>query len=95
MEIIIITVLSILISIKIFIIRNLLLKNEKAEDIIISQNQFISKLHQTIIDSEKHLNEIDHKEIFKSDDEIGWFFEEIKKLQNNLSQFKTYDKKTK
>jgi hypothetical protein len=95
METIIIIVLSILISIKIFAIRNLLLKNEKAEDIVISQNQFISKLHQIIIDSEKRLNEIDQKEIFKSDDEIGWFFEEIKKLQNNLSQFKTYDKETK
>ena len=27
--------------------------------------------------------------MFKSDDEIGWFFNEIKVLQKGLSQFKT------
>ena len=39
--------------------------------------------------SEKRLKEIDQKGIFKSDDEIGWFFNEIAKLQNNISKFKT------
>jgi hypothetical protein len=41
-----------------------------------------------ITKSETRLKEIDRKETFKSDDEIGWFFNEIKKIQNNLSQFK-------
>ena len=30
----------------------------------------------------------DEKEVFKSDDEIGWFFNEIKIIQNDLSQFR-------
>lgn len=67
---------------------NLLFKNEKAEDIIISQQKYISSISEIITNSEKKLKEIDEKEIFKSDDEIGWFFNEIKKIQNILSQYK-------
>jgi predicted PurR-regulated permease PerM len=67
---------------------NLLLKNEKSEDIITSQQKYISLISEVIKNSEKRLQEIDEKEIFKSDDEIGWFFNEIKKIQNILSQYK-------
>jgi hypothetical protein len=66
---------------------NLLLKNEKAEDIILSQDKFLNSLFYTIKDSEKKLDELDQKGIFKSDDEIGWVFNEIKKLHNNISNF--------
>jgi hypothetical protein len=67
---------------------NLLVKNEKAEDIIISQQKYISSISEVIKNSEKRIKEIDEKEIFKSDDEIGWFFNELKKIQNILSQYK-------
>jgi hypothetical protein len=67
---------------------NLLFKNEKAEDIIVSQQKYISSISEIINNSEKRLKEIDEKEIFKSDDEIGWFFNEVKKIQNILSQYK-------
>jgi hypothetical protein len=67
---------------------NLLVKNEKAEDIIISQQKYISSISEVIQNSEKRIKEIDEKEIFKSDDEIGWFFNELKKIQNILSQYK-------
>jgi len=67
---------------------NLLVKNEKAEDIIVSQQNYISSISEIIKNSEKRIKEIDEKEIFKSDDEIGWFFNELKKIQNILSQYK-------
>jgi len=67
---------------------NLLRKNEKIEEIVISQDEFISKISQIINQSEKHLNEIDQKGFFESDDEIGWFFNEIKNISSQLSQFK-------
>jgi peptidoglycan hydrolase CwlO-like protein len=66
---------------------NLLVKNEKAEDIIVSQQKYISSISEIIKNSEKKIKEIDEKEIFKSDDEIGWFFNELKKIQNILSQY--------
>ncbi len=68
---------------------NLLRKNEKAEDILISQQELIDKIKEHINFSEKRLKQIDEKGVFKSDDEIGWFFNEIKVLQKKLSQFKT------
>ncbi len=67
---------------------NLLRKNERAEDILISQQQFINKIEEQITFTEEKLNKIDQKGLFKSDDEIGWFFNEIKVLQKKLSQFK-------
>jgi len=67
---------------------NLLFKNEQAEDVIISQQKYISSISEIIKNSEKRLREIDEKEVFKSDDEIGWFFNEIKKIQNILTQYK-------
>lgn len=67
---------------------NLLRKLEKSEDIIVSQEEFVSKVKEIIELSDKRLLEIDQKGTFKSDDEIGWFFGEIKEIQNILSQIK-------
>ena len=67
---------------------NLLIKNEKAEDVIISQREFINKFQESIEESDKKLQELDTRGSFSSDDEIGWFFNEIKQLQNALSRFK-------
>ena len=67
---------------------NLLIKVEKSEDIITSQQEQLSSIKEIIKTSDKKLREIDEKETFKSDDEIGWFFNEVKKIQNILSQYK-------
>ena len=86
---IIIGVLSFLVVILGYTTFNLLVKNEKAEDIIVSQNDFIDKITSQINKSKKRLDKIDEKGTFKSDDEIGWFFNEVKKIQNDLSRFKS------
>jgi len=67
---------------------NLLQKNERAEDIILSYQEFIKNIQEQISKSEKRLEQIDQKGSFKSDDEIGWFFKEVKIIQKNLSRFK-------
>ena len=67
---------------------NLLNKNEKAEDIIVSYQEFINNLSEEINKSDKRLEQIDQRGIFKSDDEIGWFFNEVKKIKRNLAKFK-------
>jgi len=67
---------------------NLLRKSEKLEDIILQYDRYISEFTIQIEASEKRLNEVDAKGMFKSDDEIGWFFEQIKVIQNGISQFK-------
>ena len=85
----ILIILSLLVGIFGYATFNLLRKNEKAEDIIVSQQVFINKVDEHVTYSEKRLKQIDEKGMFKSDDEIGWFFNEIKVLQKGLSQFKT------
>ena len=86
---IILGILGILVGILGYTTFNLLRKNEKAEDIIFSQSDFINKFSQQLDNSEKRLSKIDEKGTFSSDDEIGWFFNEVKQLQNDLSRFKT------
>jgi hypothetical protein len=85
---IIIGVLGLLVVIFGYTTFNLLRKSEKAEDIILSQNMFINKFSEQIDESQKRLNEIDEKGTFQGDDEIGWFFNEVKIIQNDLSRFK-------
>jgi len=63
-----------------FSIRNLLVKNEKLED-------FISKQSDAINACDQRLKQIDNKNIFYADDEIGWFFKELKKIQEALNEF--------
>jgi len=81
-------ILGILVVILGYTTINLLRKIEKTEDIIISQSEFLNKLSTQIKSSSEKLTEIDNKGTFEGDDEIGWFFNEIKKIQNDLSQFK-------
>ena len=84
----IITTLSVLVVILGFTTINLLRKNEKAEDIIFSYREYITQVTEVIDQSSKKLDEIDQKGIFKSDDEIGWFCEKVKLIQEILDQYR-------
>ena len=89
-----ITILSILVVVLGYTTFNLLRKNEKQEDILVSYMGYLSKIDVAIKESDKKIKEIDKRESFKSDDEIGWFFTEIKKIQMILNEFtiKNFDK---
>jgi uncharacterized membrane protein YukC len=91
MAIIIIILLSVLILVLIFTNYNLLRKNEKCEDIIKSYESYMVNFSNVIKFSEKKLQEIDHNGTFESDDEIGFFFKQIKFLQEQLNGFKIKD----
>ena len=67
---------------------NLLRKVEKIEDVVIRYDRFISEYSKQLENTEKRLSEIDEKGMFKSDDEIGWFFKQVKRLQSDVSRFK-------
>ena len=67
---------------------NLLKKNEKQEDILASYLLYMDQLSKIIEHSDERLKKIDAKGTFESDDEIGWFFEQIKVIQERLNNFK-------
>ncbi len=62
---IIIGILGLLVVILGYTTFNLLRKNEKAEDIIISQSNFIDNFSTQLKQSQSRLNEIDEKGVFK------------------------------
>lgn len=83
----IITLLSTVIVVMGYIIRNLLLKNEKQEDILTEYMKYLNKISSTIEIASEKLKEVDSREIFKSDDEVGFIFEQIKLIQEVLNVF--------
>ena len=85
---IILTILGILVVILGYTTINLLKKNEKMLEIIINQNGYIAEFSKQLDISDKRLQDIDSKGVFKGDDEIGWIFDQIKVLQTSLSRFK-------
>jgi hypothetical protein len=85
---IIISILSVMVVILGFTTFNLLRKNEKAEDILVGYLDYLDKMSKVIEVSDARLKKIDHKGTFQSDDEVGFFFDQIKKLQEILNEFK-------
>ena len=73
-------ILAIVITVSFFIIRNLILRNERLED-------FITKQSEAIEACDKILKQIDDKGIFYADDQIGFFFKEVQKIQEALNEF--------
>ena len=85
--IILINVGIIIVGIISYIIWNLLRKIERQEDIISTQNQYIQTISTIMSESNKKIKEIDSKQIFQSDDEIGWFFNGIKEIQELINEY--------
>ena len=73
-------ILTIITTILCFALFNLLKKNESLED-------FITKQSDAVNECDKRLKEIDDKGIFYADDQIGFFFKEVKKIQEALNEF--------
>ena len=80
LNIILIIILTITITASFFIIRNLIKKNEILED-------FIAKQSEAIKACDQRLQQVDNKGIFYADDQIGWFFKEVQKIQEALNEF--------
>jgi hypothetical protein len=66
---------------------NLLKKNEKLEDIAFKQNNYVVAINDEINQINKKLKELDDRGTFKSDDEIGWFFNRFKNILNILEKY--------
>lgn len=81
MEIILVILLTLSVSISFVAIRNLIKKNEAMED-------FINKQSDAIAACDARLKQVDQKGVFYADDEIGWFFGEVKKIQEALNEFR-------
>jgi hypothetical protein len=90
----IISILSLLVVVLGFTTFNLLRKTEryedelnKRQDAIISYQEYINGLGSTVEFMTKRIDEIDSRGTFKSDDEVGFFFERLKMLNEMLRPY--------
>ena len=70
-----------------YIIWNLMRKNEKLEDALNKRDEYIDAMSIVMSESDRKIKEIDSKQIFESDDEIGWFFKGIKEIQALINEY--------
>ena len=83
-------IISILVGILllfIYILRNLLIKVEKYEDVTVDQTAYLQRISDIIRDSQMHLRKLDEKGVFQSDDEVGYFFDKLKEIQKELDTY--------
>jgi len=78
---IIIGILTALLIVAGFALRNIIKKNEVLEDFIVKQSDAIDYC-------DKRLRQIDDRGSFVADDEVGWFFTELRKIQEALNEFR-------
>ena len=64
---------------------NLFRKNETYEDTIELYQNWIEQFDEAVKDTDTKLNAIDNKGTFKSDDEVGFFFDYLKELNKGLA----------
>ena len=84
---ILIAVLVVICIILLYIIRNLLIKNEKYEDVVQDQVQYLQNISNALGEGQKHLQNLDERGVFQSDDEVGYFFEQMKYVQDELNRY--------
>ena len=66
----------------------LIKKVRNLEAVVLEQQQYIDTIGIVIDQADERLKEIDASGTFKSDDEIGYFFENIREIQSVLNDFK-------
>jgi len=89
-----IILLTCLLVVSIYANVNLLRRNEQLEEAQeVLTNEYESlynkviEFEQVIESANKKLKEIDYRGSFESDDEVGFFFKELKALQENINTF--------
>ena len=66
----------------------LIRKVKNLEAVVVEQQQYIDTIGIVIDQADERMKELDASGMFSSDDEIGFFFENIKEIQSVLNDFK-------
>lgn len=89
-----IILLAILLGISVYINFNLFKRTEQLEQTYDSLVDEYETLYQKMIEfedvienSNQKLKEIDNRGSFESDDEVGFFFKELKRIQEEINEF--------
>ena len=64
---------------------NILKKYEQSEDYVENLETWVNEFSKTITDMNREMKKIDTRGAFSSDDEVGYFYKELKKIINKLN----------
>jgi predicted PurR-regulated permease PerM len=67
-----------------FVIYNLLRKYEQGEEYIENLETWVNEFSKSITNMNRELKKIDNKGSFEADDEVGYFFKQLKKILKQL-----------
>ena len=65
----------------------LIRRNNALEKAVIQQQQHLDAISIVIQNSQQKLEELDAMGAFRSDDEVGTFFKNLREIQTTISQF--------
>ena len=82
------TIYWLVILLLLLVMYNLFTKTEKLEKLVDDQNTYIGRLSELIELSNNKIGESEIANAFKADDEIGFFFDTLKEIQDKLNLFK-------
>lgn len=82
----IITIIILILALigSLYIIYNLLRKYEQGEEYIENLESWVQRFSKTITDMNRQIKKIDKNGSFSSDDEVGYFFKELKNILSQL-----------
>ena len=83
--IITIIILSLLLLASLFANYNLLKNYEQSEEYVENLETWVREFSKTITAMNQEINKIDKRGSFSSDDEVGYFFKELKKIISKLN----------
>jgi hypothetical protein len=95
---IIIGILGVIILVLIYIVFNLNRKVIKQEGVLEYQVDYLRKVSYLISESKIYVEQLDESGAFRSDDEVGVFFNFMKEIQDTINDFRLpedYGKTTK
>jgi hypothetical protein len=62
-------------------------RNAALEKAVIDQRQFMDAISILVANSDEKLKELDRLGAFEADDEVGIFFQNLREIQNTISDF--------
>jgi hypothetical protein len=84
-------ILAAVLVVAFYVIWNLYRKVAKQEDIIEYQVDYLRKVSYLIQESKIYVEQLDEKGTFRSDDEVGIFFNFMKEIQDSINTFRLPD----
>ena len=69
----------------VYVSYNLYKKYDELEKVAQENVDFILSLRSRVLSQQSYLKQLDRKGAFESDDEVGYFFKELKKMINDIA----------